>query len=82
MLHPIITNLHGRNLDRSFPLWAAYALHHHVNRTSAALMMRLWDACGDARLNPRFGELFNRMADRNFGMDRDAIRAWTGQLPE
>ncbi|MDD4736704.1 MAG: hypothetical protein PHP44_11440, partial [Kiritimatiellae bacterium] len=81
-VYPLIQDIRNGNPDNYFPMWAATALSNHKNRKSAALMMSLWDDEISSRHNPEYGELFNRMAGRNFGMDRGRIQKWIRDLPE
>lgn len=80
--YPLIQDIRNGHPDNYFPMWAATVLSYHKNRKSAALMMSLWDDEITSRHNSEYGELFNRMAGRNFGMDRAKIRRWIEALPE
>jgi hypothetical protein len=78
----LLEDVERRNPDNCFPGWASAALVNHVNRRSAELMLALWEKDANASFNPVYGQLFNKMAGRNFGMDKARIRAWAGTLPE
>jgi hypothetical protein len=81
-VYPLILDIRNGKHDNYFAVWAATVLSHHKNRKSAELMMSLWGEETTSQRNPEYGELFNRMAGRNFGMDRVAIRKWIETLPD
>ena len=81
-VYPLIQDIRNGNPDNYFPMWAAAVLSHHKHRKSTELMLSLWDDEITSRRNREYSELFNRMAERNFGMDRAKIRQWIRSLPE
>ena len=80
-LYSLIQQLQNQKSDELFRSWASRALSHHTNRKSAEFIMALWEGEVISRRNPEYGELFNRMAGRNFGMDLDKIQKWIQTLP-
>lgn len=76
-----LQDIHNNNPDNKFGMWASAALSHYRNRRSAEFIMSLWEQETTSRYNPEYGELFNRMAGQNFGMDRNKIRKWIQDMP-
>lgn len=81
-VYTLLQDIRKNNPERYFSSWASSALSHHRNRKSAQFIMSLWDEETSSRRNPEYGELFNRMAGRNFGMDRTEIQKWIDTLPQ
>jgi hypothetical protein len=67
-------------IDRRGRLVLAQALAKHPDKECANAVLDLWDEEGDRRMNPEFAECFNRMADKNFGMQKSDIQRWVGAL--
>jgi len=80
-VYALLQDIRKGNPDNGFGLWASSALSNLKNRQSAEFIMLLWDEDVTSRNNPEYGELFNRMAGQNFGMDRNRMRQWIQTLP-
>lgn len=80
-VYPLLQDIRSSHPDNDFALWAAEALSHHPNRKSAEFIMALWEREITGSHNAAYGEMFNRMAGRNFGMDREGINKWIQSLP-
>jgi len=81
-VYPLLQDMHKSNPDNGFGMRASATLSYHRNRQSAEFIMSLWEKETRSHVNPNYGELFNRMAGRNFGCDRGRIREWIQTLPE
>jgi hypothetical protein len=81
-VYPLLQDMRNGNPDNGFGMRASVTLSYHRNRQSAEFIMSLWEKAITSQWNPIYGELFNRMAGRNFGCDRDRIREWIQTLPE
>jgi hypothetical protein len=82
IVYPLLQDMRNGNPDNGFGMRASVTLSYHRSRQSAEFIMSLWGKAITSQWNPIYGELFNRMAGRNFGCDRDRIREWIQTLPE
>lgn len=81
-VYSVLREIRDDNPDKYFSTWASEALSHHKSKKNAQFIMSLWDEETTSRNNPEYGELFNRMAGQNFGMDRSKIKNWIETLPQ
>lgn len=80
-VYPLLLDIRSNHPNNDFPFWAGTALSYHKNRKSAELILSLWNDEISSKLNPEYGEMFNRLAGQNFGMDRSKIKKWILTLP-
>lgn len=67
---------------KRYRYFMALGLSRHADREAWELILDLWPKEASPYIHLAYGHLFNDAAGRNFGQDREAMRAWVQTLPK